>query len=462
MKINQIIGEERNSDEMRRLKQELKSTKDENRAEYLRLEIRKLQGEIDLRKERGMSTEGKKEKPLFGRAAIEKAWDDESKRTTGQTIAQRQQWYKDNKAAVDKRMADAEKKAKIGEEASDTNPAVLGQLHGNMVLDGNITKEEAKKRCKYEKGTIEYKRYVKGYRAGIKGISWLDDPVNEDTLDTPNISTGDEVKVGKFKNRKAEVTGFTKDKHGQPVLKTTKGDQQLFKPRVGKLEPSTVKEDAATVSKSNQSTLHGYTIRIATSPSKEGTYKAIAFLPGKDGKVIRQEKFDAPSKEHAKKEAIDWILSVSETRTWNDIVGATATVDFNREFTLDFLDGNEHFWNKFAVLDDGSPAFLIAPAEAEEEFGAELLRGYGYSLASPKRTTTGDAGNTSAASIKKDRAIRAGLIPNGRYTLELTNKKSKTFGADLFMLAYHSTVDSPDSPVRLGVPGVTIAASRKG
>lgn len=58
-----------------------------------------------------------------------------------------------------------------------------------------------------------------------------------ETLNPPSISVGDEVKVGKFKNRKAEVKGFTKDDHGQPVLKTTKGDQKLYKPRVSKLEP---------------------------------------------------------------------------------------------------------------------------------------------------------------------------------------------------------------------------------
>jgi hypothetical protein len=64
------------------------------------------------------------------------------------------------------------------------------------------------------------------------------EPVSEtDTLDTPDIEVGDEVKVGKFKNRKATVKGFKKDSHGQPVLKTNKGDQQLFKPRVSKLEP---------------------------------------------------------------------------------------------------------------------------------------------------------------------------------------------------------------------------------
>jgi len=72
----------------------------------------------------------------------------------------------------------------------------------------------------------------------------INDIINEskDTLKLPNIDVGDEVKVGKFKNRKAEVTGFDKDEHGQPVLKTTKGDQKLFKPRVSKLEPEQVNE----------------------------------------------------------------------------------------------------------------------------------------------------------------------------------------------------------------------------
>ena len=59
-----------------------------------------------------------------------------------------------------------------------------------------------------------------------------------DTLVPPSISKGDIVKVGKFKNRKATVTGFEKDDHNQPVLKTTKGKHKLFKPRVSKLEDS--------------------------------------------------------------------------------------------------------------------------------------------------------------------------------------------------------------------------------
>ncbi|MDA9302587.1 hypothetical protein N8072_00495 [bacterium] len=57
----------------------------------------------------------------------------------------------------------------------------------------------------------------------------------KDILTLPSIKVGDEILVGKFKNRKATVTGFGKDENNQPVLKTTKGDQKLFKPRIVKL-----------------------------------------------------------------------------------------------------------------------------------------------------------------------------------------------------------------------------------
>lgn len=52
----------------------------------------------------------------------------------------------------------------------------------------------------------------------------------------PTLDTGDEVLVGRFKNRKAIIKGFTKDDHQQPILKTNKGDQKLFKPRISKLD----------------------------------------------------------------------------------------------------------------------------------------------------------------------------------------------------------------------------------
>jgi hypothetical protein len=59
--------------------------------------------------------------------------------------------------------------------------------------------------------------------------------VHEQELDLPDLETGDELMVGKFKNSKATIKGFKKDKHNQPIATTDKGDQQIFKGRVKKL-----------------------------------------------------------------------------------------------------------------------------------------------------------------------------------------------------------------------------------
>ena len=72
-------------------------------------------------------------------------------------------------------------------------------------------------------------------RVGLGNMRYSE--ISEDkSYQPPTIEVGDEVKVGKFKNRKAEVKGITTDENNQPVLKTTRGDQKLFKPRISKLE----------------------------------------------------------------------------------------------------------------------------------------------------------------------------------------------------------------------------------
>ena len=79
----------------------------------------------------------------------------------------------------------------------------------------------------------KHKFFVPSNEPTPKGVAALEDVT--DTLTLPKIKVGDEVKVGKFKNRKAEVTGFDKDENNHPLLKTTKGNQQVFKPRISKL-----------------------------------------------------------------------------------------------------------------------------------------------------------------------------------------------------------------------------------
>ena len=71
--------------------------------------------------------------------------------------------------------------------------------------------------------------------------------VEADTYQPPELSVGDRILKGKFKNSPAEITGFTRDKHNQPVLKTNRGEVQLFKPRVAKLMDKDVAEDRESI-----------------------------------------------------------------------------------------------------------------------------------------------------------------------------------------------------------------------
>ena len=54
-------------------------------------------------------------------------------------------------------------------------------------------------------------------------------------MQLPTIEVGDTLYGGRFKNVKMEVTGFGKDKHNQPIVKTNKGKKNIFKFRLGKL-----------------------------------------------------------------------------------------------------------------------------------------------------------------------------------------------------------------------------------
>jgi hypothetical protein len=59
----------------------------------------------------------------------------------------------------------------------------------------------------------------------------------------PSLAIGDVLLVGKFKNRRATITGFSSDENNQPVAQTDKGDQKIFKPRIAKLMPAKQQSD---------------------------------------------------------------------------------------------------------------------------------------------------------------------------------------------------------------------------
>jgi len=53
----------------------------------------------------------------------------------------------------------------------------------------------------------------------------------------PSLAVGDVLLAGKFKNRRATITGFSSDENNQPVAQTDKGELKIFKSRIAKLMP---------------------------------------------------------------------------------------------------------------------------------------------------------------------------------------------------------------------------------
>ena len=65
----------------------------------------------------------------------------------------------------------------------------------------------------------------------------------KETYELPRLAIGDVLLVGKFKNRRATITGFSSDENNQPVAQTDKGDHKIFKPRIAKLMPAKLRAD---------------------------------------------------------------------------------------------------------------------------------------------------------------------------------------------------------------------------
>jgi len=62
--------------------------------------------------------------------------------------------------------------------------------------------------------------------------------IRKKAYELPRLAVGDVLLVGKFKNRKATITGFSLDENNQPVAQTDKGEHKIFKPRIAKLMPA--------------------------------------------------------------------------------------------------------------------------------------------------------------------------------------------------------------------------------
>ena len=143
----------------------------------------------------------------------------------------------------------------------------------------------------------------------------------KESADLPDIEVGDELKIGKFKNRKAEVKGFKKDKHNHPVAKTTKGDVQLLKPRVTKLEPKKIDE---TVYKFRRIGSDEYETKVGDhvvtisrlDPKDYGDRGPIMYKLYVDGEWC--ETFD---KKRDAVGSIDWAIDVADTNKITEDAG---------------------------------------------------------------------------------------------------------------------------------------------
>lgn len=54
---------------------------------------------------------------------------------------------------------------------------------------------------------------------------------------TISLEKGDEVLMGKYRNKKAEIKGFSLDKHNQPVMHTNKGNRKMTAFRISDKMP---------------------------------------------------------------------------------------------------------------------------------------------------------------------------------------------------------------------------------
>jgi hypothetical protein len=117
----------------------------------------------------------------------------------------------------------------------------------------------------------------------------------------PELHTGDKILKGKFKNSPAEIKGFKKDKHNQPVLKTNKGDVQLFKPRVVKIMPEGLDFNKlhSDPSQLNQKSINFNSIR---SDGKGG----VGYAEFNDGTVLNQDQLEMLVKDFPKYGTITW------------------------------------------------------------------------------------------------------------------------------------------------------------
>jgi hypothetical protein len=141
-------------------------------------------------------------------------------------------------------------KARLTEETAIVDPKRMESLSALVTMAAEHYNKKAGKivvETIYQKKDTTLMENLKKVLSNPKKVQKL---VAE--LKLPDLDKGDVLMAGKWKNKKCVIDDFDTDDNGQPVAKTDRGDQQIFKPRVAKLMPGAQKD--APVEESHGST----------------------------------------------------------------------------------------------------------------------------------------------------------------------------------------------------------------
>lgn len=198
-----------------------------------------------------------------------------------------------------------------------------------------------------------------------------------------------------------------------------------------------------------------WTLALSKLPMK------LPFVTGEEAKFIakltHKRKKDTviygvgDSQADAKADALAKLTPAQQDKSYR-----TVTADLNAPFTKAYLKGDASLWFKFD-MQNGEPVMIMANRDYVNNFGAEI-RELGFTKASKGRTTQrGDATTIWGFPITKAAMEKTQLIPNMRYTLEYTTDDKD--GNSVFVMNPDSKTEGPHDKYRMGVPGVTIAAT---
>jgi len=135
-------------------------------------------------------------------------------------------------------------------------------------------------------------------------------------------------------------------------------------------------------------------------------------------------------------------------------------IDFNVDFTREYMDPKTGHFFKFTIGADGQPRLISVGLEWYQKFGTEMDQ-LGFRRASDKSSRNIDTPNTPTYSfpIGKPMVKNLGLIPNMRYSVELESQDAD--GNDVFIISPHSRYTGVGTRMMMRTPGFILAAVPK-